>query len=270
MRIKRTRRGAQMLQGGAILSEILAEPAATHSVFDLLAALVHLLAPGPRVAMLGFAGGGMLAPLRALERLDAGAAEAYRPDSEPEPSARRSQSKATERSSGSKDVSSSPALPKQIRACDLDLTGAKLFDEIAGPWAGDLLVDEADAVDWIQERRDRFDAIVEDLSELGPEGETKPAVSAITLPQLIAKRLSSQGIVITNLLPVPRVSWRALEAQVLAPWPQGIVLELFDWENRIAIASKSEIDARKLATRLDATMAALDSELRKRFRCRTR
>jgi hypothetical protein len=62
----RTKRGARLLEGGAVLSEILARPGATHSVFDVLAACVASLAPGPRVALLGFAGGGIVAPLRAM------------------------------------------------------------------------------------------------------------------------------------------------------------------------------------------------------------
>jgi len=49
-----------------VLSEVLGRPGATHSLFDLLAGAVFALAPGPRVAMLGFAGGGMVAPLRGM------------------------------------------------------------------------------------------------------------------------------------------------------------------------------------------------------------
>lgn len=66
MKVVRTARGARLIQGGAILSEILARPGPTHSLFDLLAALIAELAPGPRIALLGFAGGGLLAPLRAM------------------------------------------------------------------------------------------------------------------------------------------------------------------------------------------------------------
>lgn len=54
------------MEGDAVLSEILARPGATHSVFDVLAGCVASLAPGPRVALLGFAGGGIVAPLRAM------------------------------------------------------------------------------------------------------------------------------------------------------------------------------------------------------------
>jgi len=66
VRVERTRRGARIVDHDVVLSEILAQPGPTHSLFDLLASAVDALAPGPRFAMLGFAGGGMVAPLRAM------------------------------------------------------------------------------------------------------------------------------------------------------------------------------------------------------------
>jgi hypothetical protein len=50
MRVVRTLRGARLVQGGLVLSEVLR----------------HALAPGPRVLLLGFAGGSVVAPLRAM------------------------------------------------------------------------------------------------------------------------------------------------------------------------------------------------------------
>ena len=66
MRIVRTRRGARLVEGDVVLSEIRSTPGPTHTLFDVLAACVAALAPGPRCAVLGFAGGGMIAPLRAM------------------------------------------------------------------------------------------------------------------------------------------------------------------------------------------------------------
>jgi hypothetical protein len=66
MEVVRTARGARIVEGDVILSEILAAPGPTHSLFDVLAACVAALAPGPRCALLGFAGGGIVAPLRAM------------------------------------------------------------------------------------------------------------------------------------------------------------------------------------------------------------
>lgn len=58
--------GVVMEQHGCVLSKLLAQPGPTHSVFDVLAAAVVVMSPGLRVAMLGFAGGGMMAPLRKM------------------------------------------------------------------------------------------------------------------------------------------------------------------------------------------------------------
>jgi len=66
VRIVRTRRGLRLLENDVILSELLAEPGPAHCLFDVLAACVAALAPGPRTALLGFAGGGIVAPLRAM------------------------------------------------------------------------------------------------------------------------------------------------------------------------------------------------------------
>ena len=64
--VLRLSRRTRLLQDDAVLSEILHHPGPTHRFIDLLAACVSTLAPGPRVLMLGFAGGGLIAPLRAL------------------------------------------------------------------------------------------------------------------------------------------------------------------------------------------------------------
>lgn len=66
MKIIRTRRGLRLSQHGVVISELRTSPGPTHSVFDVLAALIHILAPAGRVGVLGFAGGGMMAPLRKL------------------------------------------------------------------------------------------------------------------------------------------------------------------------------------------------------------
>lgn len=66
MRVVRTRTGARIERGDLILSEIRGDPGPTDSLFDVLAACVSALVPGHRVALLGFAGGGLVAPLRAM------------------------------------------------------------------------------------------------------------------------------------------------------------------------------------------------------------
>ena len=64
--VQQTRRGARLVQNGSVLSEVLAKPGATDSVFDVLAAAIQIFSPGDRVGILGFAAGGLIAPLRAM------------------------------------------------------------------------------------------------------------------------------------------------------------------------------------------------------------
>jgi spermidine synthase len=64
--VQQTGRGARLVQNGSVLSEVLAQPGPTDSVFDVLAASIHSFSPGVRVGILGFAGGGLIAPLRAM------------------------------------------------------------------------------------------------------------------------------------------------------------------------------------------------------------
>lgn len=66
MQVTRTRHGLRLSQHGVVISELRTSPGPTHSVFDVLAALLVLLRPVGRIGVLGFAGGGMLAPLQAL------------------------------------------------------------------------------------------------------------------------------------------------------------------------------------------------------------
>jgi hypothetical protein len=62
----RTRAGARLEHAGHVVSQMRATPGPTHSLFDLMAACVSTLAPGPHLALLGFGGGSIVAPLRAL------------------------------------------------------------------------------------------------------------------------------------------------------------------------------------------------------------
>lgn len=61
-----TKHGLRLSQHGVVISELRTAPGPTHSVFDVLAAVIAVLAPVGRIGVLGFAGGGMIAPLRGL------------------------------------------------------------------------------------------------------------------------------------------------------------------------------------------------------------
>jgi SAM-dependent methyltransferase len=66
MKITTTRTGLRLSQHGVVISLLRTSPGPTHSVFDVLAALIAILQPLGRIGVLGFAGGGMMAPLRGL------------------------------------------------------------------------------------------------------------------------------------------------------------------------------------------------------------
>jgi len=66
VQVIRTEHGLRLSQHGVVISELRTSPGPTHSVFDVLAALLILLRPVGNIGVLGFAGGGMIAPLRAL------------------------------------------------------------------------------------------------------------------------------------------------------------------------------------------------------------
>ena len=52
--------------------------------------------------------------------------------------------------------------------------------------------------------------IVEDLSVPSPIGTLKPYVSFDSIPQRIRARLRPNGLVITNLLPLPGTEWDSM------------------------------------------------------------
>ena len=66
MDITRTKHGLRMSQHGVVITELRTSPGPTHSVADVLAACISVLRPEGRIGVLGFAGGGMQAPLCAL------------------------------------------------------------------------------------------------------------------------------------------------------------------------------------------------------------
>ncbi|MFQ5506822.1 MAG: hypothetical protein ACE5F1_18785 [Planctomycetota bacterium] len=219
IRTQRTRRGARLVQDGAVLSEILRRPGPTHDLFDILAACIAMLAPGPRLAMLGFAGGGIVAPLRKM------------------------------------------GFARPVDAVDLSSLGVDLYRELSAPWAFEVRLEQAEASAWLARRRAPYDAILEDLSVPGSEGVTKPRVSLEVLPELIQRRLGPGGVAITNLLPVPGMSWRSLLARVAATHRSAQLIQHEDYENRVLVAGESLVDARKASRLLRRALHAIGSRL---------
>jgi len=215
----RTRRGIRLVEGDAVISEILSAPGPTHSVFDLLAAAVVVLYGGPRLALLGFAGGGIVAPLRAMGF------------------------------AGTLDV------------VDLDDRGERIFRRVSGAWRGPVCFELGEASEWLRRRRGRFDAIVEDLSVVGPGGVTKPEVSIRTLPRLTKARLTPRGVAIVNLLPVRGMTWPSLMEAVGRPYRQRRIVTFSEFENRVLIAGRALPTARELSGALRETLGGIGSSM---------
>jgi hypothetical protein len=221
-----TPRGVRLVQGDCVLSEVLKKPGATHSIFDVLGALVARFSPGPSACVLGFAGGGMVAPMRAL---------------------------------GATGV---------LDAVDLAPEGYALFSRVARAYRGEVRFHTDDAVAWLEGTRGGWHAIVEDLSVPDGGEVTKPAVSLEVLPALAATKLSEDGLYVSNVLPVPGLSWRDALSLVRAPFARAVEVRFTEFENRIVVASANLSGAAVLSGRLRAALDELGSSLARGVRLR--
>jgi hypothetical protein len=226
IRTVRTRRGARLVQDDVVLSEVLAQPGPTNDIFDLIAATIAMLSRGDKVAMLGFAAGGTIAPLRAM------------------------------------------GFAHPVEAVDLSTTGVDLFRELSRPWSFEVRFHHEDAWKWLKRRRSRFDVIIEDLSIATADGVTKPEISYGDLPALIADRLTSDGIVLTNLLPVPGMSWRRLLEKIAAPHRRAQLILLDDYENRLLLAGPGLAPPSESSRMLRRVLSAIGSDLASGFSLR--
>jgi spermidine synthase len=157
-----------------------------------------------------------------------------------------------------------------LHAVDLSLTGERVFRGHAGAWAGDVVVVQDDAARWLRRNRASWDLILEDLSEGTALGVTKPSVSLGELPALMKKRLKPSGIAITNVLPVPGMTWGTLLKTLARPWAHRLVVHLEEYENRILVASRQPLDARATSTTLRRHLSALGSDQHDRLWVRKR
>jgi len=212
-----------LVRGGATLSEVLRAPGPTHSVFDVLAAAMAAFAPAnqaqARIALLGFAGGALVAPLRAMN------------------------------------------CEAPLRCVDIDLAGLEVFERLCGGWAGKVEVQSADAVTFLRRQRTPFDMIVDDLSVLGPDGETKPEVSLGPLPRLIREKLKPGGIAITNVLDMPKRPLTQLEQTIAEPWRATAAIKVDQHVNRVLLSADKLAPARELNRTMNDLLHEIGSEL---------
>ena len=220
MQVLKTRRGARLVHDGHVVSEVLARPGPTHSIFDVLAAGMCLHpSPSSRIGLLGFAGGGVLAPLRAM---------------------------------GSTAC---------VHAVDLSLKAAPLFRQLCGQWAKPFQLTEKDALLWLEQGRQRFDVLVEDLSIQVPHDVTKPDVSLLGLPRAMSRRLAQGGVVVVNALPVPGLSWAALTHALTHPFPTVQAVEVRGFSNRVLLAGAHLPNARAVGEMLRFFLGGIGSQL---------
>ncbi len=212
-------------ENGCILSELPRSPGPTHSVWDVMAAAVGVFAQGPRLAMLGFSGGGMVGAMRAL------------------------------------------GCDQEVAGVDLWREGFGLFESIAAEWCGLVRFYPEDAVTWLRRQRSPYDVIVEDLS-VSKDGDTvKPGVSLSLLPDLMGRKITPEGVIISNLLPTPGFTWEALiSSSRIGP---GILIEFESYHNRVLIQGSGIGKARSSGRILRQHMHILGSALAQDIRVRT-
>ncbi len=215
--VVQTRRGVRLEQNGAALSEVCREAGPTDSVFDVLAAAVHVLAPSRSFTLLGFAGGGMIAPLRAM---------------------------------GGR---------QRVDAVDLDAHGHGVFREIAGGYAGDVRFHQGDAAEWLRAQTELCEVIVEDLSVPTEDDVVKPAVSRTVLPELIRRRLTVDGVVVTNVLSERGQTWEDVTRPAIFGHSKAHAIVLEEFANRIVLAGAYDHDARSLSREIRRALRSIGS-----------
>jgi hypothetical protein len=146
-----------------------------------------------------------------------------------------------------------------IEAVDLSHDAVPLFRELAGAWAEPLRIARAEASEWLRRRRRLLDVVVEDLTVPGRWGETKPPVSVDVLPSLLRRRLAPGGVVVTNVLPVPGMTWSVLLRRLAAPHRRALLVGIDGYENRILVAGSALPSARHGSERLSAALGRIGS-----------
>ena len=212
-------------ENGCVLSELPRSPGPTHSVWDVMAVAVALFASGPRMAMLGFSGGGMVGALRGL------------------------------------------GCNQQIAGVDLWSEGFDVFETIAKKWCGPVRFYSEDAVTWLRRQRSPYDVIVEDLSVPDNGDIVKPEASLASLPELMRRRITGRGIIISNLLPTPGYTWQGLiESARVGP---GLLVEFESYHNRVLLQGCKIEEARQSGRALRKKMRIFGSGLAEEIRVRT-
>ena len=113
------------------------------------------------------------------------------------------------------------------------------------------------------------DLVVDDLS-VPLRGEiTKPRVSVEVLPEWIRRRLRPGGAAVANALPVPGLSWKALQDSLRCGATDARVILFDDFENRVLLAGAELPAATALSRRLRGLLREIGSEIAEGISVRT-
>ena len=230
MDITTTKHGLRLSQHGVVISELRTAPGPTHSVFDVLAALIAVLQPEDRmgrIGLLGFAGGGMMAPLHRL------------------------------------------GMEAVIDSVDLDRTAYDLFRRHCPDWVARVRWTHADAVAWLRAQPRDFDLLMDDLSVPCDGDVVKPEVCWNVLPELIRQRLRPGGVGVFNLLPSQDGRWNPNLGRMADQYAHAVLIDLDEFQNRILVVSDRLPAVRPLGATLRAALRSLRSRQAGRIHLRT-
>ena len=230
MDITATKHGLRLSQHGVVISELRTSAGPTHSVFDVLAALIAVLPPQDcigRIGLLGFAGGGMMAPLHRL------------------------------------------GVEAVIDSVDLDRAAYELFRRHCPDWTARVRWTHADAVTWLRAQPRDFDLLMDDLSVPCDGDVVKPDVCWNVLPKLMRARLRPGGFGVFNLLPSLDGQWHTGQNRMVDLFDAALLIELDEFQNRILVVGDALPLARPLGATLRAALRHLRSRQAERIRLRT-
>jgi spermidine synthase len=212
-----------------VISEIRDRPGPTHTLFDVLAAGIASLSPGRRVAVLGFAGGGVVAPLRAM-RCDAPL----------------------------RCVDLSLRGERLFRRLAGSWGGEVRVDQ-----------DDAVRWLQRQRRRFDCILEDISLPSTPESLGTKPSSSLKELPPLLSRRLAANGVAIVNLLPQPGVPWGQLVRPYQRHFDHVQVVLFDGYVNRVVVAGHRLGAARDTSRRLRSALHDIESAMAYEVHVRT-
>ncbi|MFM1941724.1 MAG: hypothetical protein RI897_706 [Verrucomicrobiota bacterium] len=156
-----------------------------------------------------------------------------------------------------------------VRAVDLDAAGFGLFREVCWSWAGDMIWEQGDAVEWLERQYYTFPVLIDDLSVPSEGDVVKPIESGGTLLGLMKRKLAPGGVVISNFLRPESGGWSGVYRQFRRVHRSVRVVLLEEYENRILVGGQSLPAAGRLGAELRRVLGRLGSRQAAKVRIRT-